>query len=251
MWAVSCISRAHRASATTTRQLRLTPSPSSTSSPHSRRSRTHPSYRTLARRDIFPANKGPRCAVSQQSTARPKVNALAITAFPTAWRKAVQLPARQHGSTTHGPRRGPHGGLQETSFESQQQMSTKDQDNLQERSEQVAMTGQIYSQAADVRAWLGVGTERNLLAMHRLRKTDWPAISDDIHHVERFLCWQSFATIRELLNSGILVENMDHSRTLSSYEACGAVFRSNDQFKLPDPCKPSRTCDLRTHLCAM
>ncbi|KAH6642791.1 heterokaryon incompatibility protein-domain-containing protein, partial [Boeremia exigua] len=52
------------------------------------------------------------------------------------------------------------------------------QDDLQERSEQVAIMGQIYSKATEVRAWLGVATANITKAMGKLADTDWRAASE-------------------------------------------------------------------------
>src|SRR5690349_1230830 len=49
------------------------------------------------------------------------------------------------------------------------------QDDLDERSKQVAIMGQIYSKAFEVRAWLGVGTKENLEGMQDLAEADWGA----------------------------------------------------------------------------
>jgi hypothetical protein len=51
------------------------------------------------------------------------------------------------------------------------------QNDLDERSKQVAIMGQIYSKASEVYAWLGVGTEKNLEAMRDLAETDCKAKS--------------------------------------------------------------------------
>lgn len=49
------------------------------------------------------------------------------------------------------------------------------QDDLDERSKQVAIMGQIYSKASEARVWLGVGTEDNLSAIQYILDTDWQA----------------------------------------------------------------------------
>jgi hypothetical protein len=51
------------------------------------------------------------------------------------------------------------------------------QSDLDERSKQVAIMGQIYSKATEVRAWLGAGTTQNLLAMQYIDEINWKAVS--------------------------------------------------------------------------
>jgi hypothetical protein len=51
------------------------------------------------------------------------------------------------------------------------------QSDLDERSKQVAIMGQIYSKASEVRAWLGAGSKENLLAMQYIDEIDWKVVS--------------------------------------------------------------------------
>jgi hypothetical protein len=56
------------------------------------------------------------------------------------------------------------------------------QDDLDERSKQVGIMGQIYSKAYGVCAWLGVGTEKDLEAMRDLAEINWEAESANAKH---------------------------------------------------------------------
>jgi hypothetical protein len=69
------------------------------------------------------------------------------------------------------------------------------QDDLDERSKQVAIMGQIYSKAYGVCAWLGVGTEKSSETMQELTEIDWEA------HYEKAKSGQGFNLADEQLES--------------------------------------------------
>lgn len=71
------------------------------------------------------------------------------------------------------------------------------QDDLDERSTQVAIMGQIYSKASEVCAWLGVGTEKSWETMRDLTEIDWEA------NYEKVKSGQDFELADEQLESAI------------------------------------------------
>lgn len=71
------------------------------------------------------------------------------------------------------------------------------QDDLDERSKQVAIMGQIYSKAYGVCAWLGVGTEKSWETMRDLTEIDWEA------NYEKVKSGQGFNLADEQLESAI------------------------------------------------
>jgi hypothetical protein len=89
------------------------------------------------------------------------------------------------------------------------------QNNLAERSQQVAIMGKIYSTATEVQVWLGpaAGNEGIIQAMQKLRTTDWASLRMQLLAKE----YKSRAT-REALFKSLVVEFFDPILSLCSID---------------------------------
>lgn len=78
------------------------------------------------------------------------------------------------------------------------------QEDIEERSSQVANMGLVYSKATCVWAWLGLGTERQLWAFQDIALVDWPA------DVQRTGNGWKFSAIEQYFESIVLLLDLEY-----------------------------------------
>lgn len=78
------------------------------------------------------------------------------------------------------------------------------QNNMEERSSQVAMMGLIYSKAINVWAWVGLGTKRHHSAFQHIAKIDWPA------EVQKIVNGQESSAIKQHIKSLNLLLDLEY-----------------------------------------
>jgi hypothetical protein len=81
------------------------------------------------------------------------------------------------------------------------------QKDIEERSSQVAIMGLIYSKAMDVRAWVGLGTERHYLAFQHIAEIDWQVEVIEVQQVEH---GQQSRAIERRLDSVSIVLHLEY-----------------------------------------